>query len=281
MRRFLLILAFAGGAFAAGSVQTSTERLGSTNNWAVTFYWHGDASTGAVPTTAANLNPCTGGCQGYLVTQVETVPGSTAPVAGYGVAITDGQGMDYLAGAAASLSASAAQSWAAPSSAPPIYGSFNLVISGQSTASATGTVIVFIQAPTSASNRSTGGGGGGGGGTCTGCVTGSGSASYIPSWVGGTTLAASNARDTGSVFEFSEPIAIQPTAGCDPTIFGSSVFASLPTAISATPACDGSIIFCSDCKNKVDNSVVVGTVASSSGAGAILGYANGSWRTMI
>jgi hypothetical protein len=142
--RFVIPLLLAWSGHAAGSVQQSVYQLAQTNNWVVAFIWTGDASSGSVPNTAAQLSGC---CQGYLITQVETVPGSTAPTNGYSVAINDAAGVDALAGAAASLSSTTAQSFAASTSAPPVQGSFTLVITGQSVASAKGTVYVFLSKP--------------------------------------------------------------------------------------------------------------------------------------
>lgn len=43
---------------------------------------------------------------------------------------------------------------------------------------------------------------------------------------------------------------------------------------------NGKQIFCSDCKNSVDDSVAVGSTAAGSGHGAFVSRVNGSWRTM-
>lgn len=151
LRLLALFALAAGGAFAAGTVQQSISKLGGTENWVLAFRWTGDASTGSVPLTPANARSADGGSignlQGYLITQVETVPGGPAPTNGYSVSIADAAGVDALGGAASSCSSTAAQSFAAAASAPPVQGTFNLVISGQSVASAQGTVYVFLQKP--------------------------------------------------------------------------------------------------------------------------------------
>lgn len=148
MTRILRVLALfplAISAFAAGSVQqTDAQQLGQTNVYVLTFYWTGDASNGSVPVTSAKIGNC---CQGYLITQVETVPGSPAPTGGYSIAINDAAGVDALNGAAASLSGSTAQSFAASSASPPIQGTFSLVITGQSVAGAKGSVFVYLAKP--------------------------------------------------------------------------------------------------------------------------------------
>jgi hypothetical protein len=150
--KILIGLIAACALHAAGTVQQSLSQLGSTNNWVVAFNWTGDASTGSVPNTAAQGLSC---CQGYIITQVETVPGSTAPTSGYSVAINDPSGVDVLQGAAASLSATNAQTFAASSAAPPLQGTFTLVITGQSVASATGRVYVFLTKPGTVGNLAT------------------------------------------------------------------------------------------------------------------------------
>lgn len=142
--------------FAAGSVQQTTSQLGQTNNWVIALYWTGDSTTGSVPQTLAQqLAAC---CQGYLITQVETVPSLPAPTAGYAVAITDAAGVDTLGGAAGSLSASVAQSFAAAANAPPVNGTLKLIITGQSVASAKGAVFIFLSKPGTVNLAKLGGG---------------------------------------------------------------------------------------------------------------------------
>ena len=139
-----IVLALAVPGFGAGTVQQTLTQLGQTNNWVVAYQWTGDGITGAVPLAPAQLQGC---CQGYSIVQVETVPGSPAPTSGYSVSINDAAGVDALGGAAASLSSTTAQSFAAASSAPPLQGTFSLVITGQTAAGAKGTVFVFMMKP--------------------------------------------------------------------------------------------------------------------------------------
>ncbi len=139
--KILLALLFSMSAFAAGTVQQSLSRLGTTDNWVLVFRWTGDSVTGTVPVTAAQLANC---CQGYFITQAVTQPGSVAPTAGYTITIKDSSGYDLLGGAVTSLSSSVSQSFSAGANSPPLNGTFNLTIAGNSVASATGAVYVYI-----------------------------------------------------------------------------------------------------------------------------------------
>lgn len=112
----------------------------------VAFYWIGDASSGAVPSTPSTGQGITC-CQGYQIVSVSIKPGTPAPTSGYSVKITDSIGVDALGGAAASLSATTAASYAANASASPVNGAFNLVVTGNSVAAAQGTVYVFLSKP--------------------------------------------------------------------------------------------------------------------------------------
>lgn len=144
MKRLLFGCLLACSLFAAGTVQTATQQMGNTNNWVAAFYWTGDASTGSVPNTSIGLQCCIG----YYVSQVEIVPGSAvAPTPNYSVVVNDPAGADVLDGAAAALSNTSAQSFAASTTATPIQGSLTLAVSGNSVASATGTVLVFMSKP--------------------------------------------------------------------------------------------------------------------------------------
>lgn len=144
MRTFLAALFLAVPAFAVGTVQQSIAQLGTSNNWVLTFNWTGDSSSGTVPVTPSVLGSC---CQGYLITQAETVPRSPAPTSGYSVAITDSAGVDALGGGAVTVSSTIAQSFVASPSTPPLQGALNLVITGQSVAGAKGIVYVFLSKP--------------------------------------------------------------------------------------------------------------------------------------
>lgn len=152
MRKFyhiLALLCLATLAQAAGTVQQSIQQLplGSGLAWAVVFHWTGDAANGSVPVTAAQIGQYAI-LQGYYITVVETVPGPvTFPTSGYGLTIKDVAGVDVLAGAASSLSASASQGFSSSPRIPPLNGTFTLNITGQSVPSAKGTVYVYLQDP--------------------------------------------------------------------------------------------------------------------------------------
>ncbi len=150
MPRFLLVFLLASSLFAAGNVQQSLQQLGGQSGltWVVVFHWTGDATTGSVPVTRANIGRV-GILQGYYITSVETTPQTPAPTSGYGLTINDQAGVDALTGAAASLSSTAAQAFPAALSLPPINGSFTLNITGQNVAGAKGAVYVYLQDPTS------------------------------------------------------------------------------------------------------------------------------------
>ncbi|MCU1273241.1 MAG: hypothetical protein JWO48_672, partial [Bryobacterales bacterium] len=154
MRTVLAILALACPAFAVGTVQQSLTPLGVSGNYALTFYWTGDTANGSVPVTAAQLGAAS--AQGYRVLQVETVPGSPSPTAGYSVQILDGFGGDIMSGALAGLSATAAQFFGANAGTPPILGTFSLSITGQNIVGSTGKVIVYF-GPTQLVNANAGG----------------------------------------------------------------------------------------------------------------------------
>lgn len=72
------------------------------------------------------------------------------------------------------------------------------------------------------------------------------------------------------------------------TIGGITLWTALPSlagqslvALNALTVVSGTLAFCSDCKNVVDDGVVAGSVATSSGHGTFVGFVNGSWRTLL
>lgn len=164
MKKLLLIalLLAACDTKGAGTVtQTGPIQLGTSSTYMIQFDWTGDASTGSVPITAAGTGSSTTGVaifaamQGASVVSVETAPGSPAPTNGYSVAILDKSGADVLGGAAATVSSTVAQSWSPALSAAPLNNTVSLSITGQSVASAKGTVYVFLtKSTTSASAKS-------------------------------------------------------------------------------------------------------------------------------
>lgn len=173
MKKLLLGFLLAVSAFAAGSVSQSVSPLGRSivsgqtvvTSFVIQLQWTGDASTGSVPSTVIqNLQQL----QGYQITQVQIIPNTPAPTAGYSVKITDVSGYDMLEGQAASSSATAATSYATSSKVPPIVGALNLVVTGNSVASAQGRVLVYAYKPSViAAINLLGTGGTSGGGTVT------------------------------------------------------------------------------------------------------------------
>ena len=148
----ILLSVLCGPAHAAGMVQQQApRRLGNLDSWVLEFDWTGDAATGSVPNTLVSLSGCEGLCQGYLVTQIETIPKSPVPSANYSVTFTDQNGVDFFGGAVINLSNSVAQTFPGVSSAGPIVGSPRLSISAQTTASAQGSVLVFLRKPSAIS----------------------------------------------------------------------------------------------------------------------------------
>lgn len=141
-----------GPMFAAGRVtqgQTPMQ-LGTSDIWVLQFDWTGDASDGSVPSiTAQSL----AAISGYQPTGVQFIPASPSPTTGYSVAIyaavigSTRLGADILAGAGASLSATVASYGAIPTTATPLLGTITMQVTGNSIASAKGTVQIFFQKP--------------------------------------------------------------------------------------------------------------------------------------
>ena len=127
--------------YAGGSIVQTLQPLGNTSNYALIFSWTGDAVTGAVPAVQAQLGP---GKQGLRIRQVEIVPGSPAPAAGYSVQLLDSFGGDLMSGKLSNLSSTEVQIYAAGAATPPIMESFSLRIDGQTAAGAHGRVVVYL-----------------------------------------------------------------------------------------------------------------------------------------
>lgn len=132
-------------ALAAGTVTSSVQAINQGGTaYIVTVNWQGDASTGSVPTTTiTGLGPV----QGYQITQIQTVPGTPAPTAGYSITVKDQFGYDMAGGQATTLSATAAASFATTSAVPPVVGSLSFALTGNSVASARGKVLLYIFKP--------------------------------------------------------------------------------------------------------------------------------------
>lgn len=127
----------------AGTVRQATQQLLVENNTAnlviVDFECTGDSVNGSIPST-----PIIGPVQGYIVSNVEIVAGPVAPSSGYSVQILNGSGIDLLADAAASVTASA-MSIATTTTVPPIYGSVTLVVANTTQPSAKLRVVVYFR----------------------------------------------------------------------------------------------------------------------------------------
>lgn len=135
-------------AMAAGSV-TVKEDTGYPDVSIITFTWTADASDGSIPnTTSSGYYP--DGRRGEIgyVSLVTTNPGDTAPTDNYDIAIWDEDGVDIMGNTLDDRDT--ANSEQATPKIGTVYGGrimpgiMNLVISGNSVNSATGTVKVII-----------------------------------------------------------------------------------------------------------------------------------------
>lgn len=151
LRSSLALILWASGLSAAGSVSQSCTPIGLSGFWVVAFNWTGDSITGSVPVTPVS------GCpqlQGYVFAALESAPGTPAPTNGYSLKVLDSSGTDILGGSG-TASSTAPQLWTIITSAPPVNGTFSLSITGNSVASAHGSVNVYLSVippvPTSSS----------------------------------------------------------------------------------------------------------------------------------
>lgn len=115
------------------------------------FSWTADASDGTVPNTVTN-DAITAAIRGMNVTQITTNPGTTAPTAGYDIAINDEDGIDIAGGVLANRSATVSERVVpkadeANSIFGPVLvnGTLTLAISGNVVNSAVGVVKVFLE----------------------------------------------------------------------------------------------------------------------------------------
>lgn len=131
MKKILIFLALSAPLWAVG-----TCNVNNNNTPVVTVSCTGDASTGSFPAT-----PITGLV--YPLSQVEIVPGSTAPTNNFSVTLTDANGADQLSGQATNLGPSGTQSYAV-SSTRTNTGNLTLNITGNSVASATVVVWLYL-----------------------------------------------------------------------------------------------------------------------------------------
>lgn len=131
MKKLLVFLVLSAPLWAVG-----TCNVNNNNTPVVTVSCTGDASTGSFPAT-----PITGLV--YPLSQVEIVPGTTAPTNNFSVTLTDANGADQLSGQATNLGPSGTQSYAV-SSTRTNTGNLTLNITGNSVASATVVVWLYL-----------------------------------------------------------------------------------------------------------------------------------------
>jgi hypothetical protein len=161
MRRVIIAVILSACALSAQSVRQTTQLVSGSslvNIYAVTFYWQGDGS-GVVTKTAFTQ---AGSMQGWRIIAAEFAPGTPAPSGSYSVSLLDSVGVDLLQAGGGGLSATTASSVVGSPAAPPLYGTFSLSVTGNSVASAQGTVIVYLSPFNSVVSMGAGGGGGGG-----------------------------------------------------------------------------------------------------------------------
>lgn len=128
-------------AFAVGSTTQALTECGANGYvWTVSFV--GDASTGAVPNTTLPG----GGIKGMYLYQIVTNPGAApyAPTAAWGVTIASKDGVVDILGSQCLTRSAAASEVCYPSTFYLVDAPLVLSISGNSVASATGTVKVFF-----------------------------------------------------------------------------------------------------------------------------------------
>lgn len=155
MKRYLIAaLIVARAAWAVGTCTiTGPTPIGNTvvftqgTAWSVIIACTGDASTGSFPATPIPGLISNTQLQGYVLSQIEVVPGGTAPTPGFSITVTDANGSDQLSGQATNLGASGAQAYAVSASRVPINGTLTLNITGNSVASAAVTTTLWLTAP--------------------------------------------------------------------------------------------------------------------------------------
>jgi len=150
---FLLGLFLFVEAFAAGTVTVTrdTKPYGKDSQVkhveVITIDWTGDSSDGSVPEVGVPI-------AGYVVKAV-TNPGSTAPTSNYDIALEDPEdnALDALSAALNNRHTTnteqvypmiAGSPGAVTSGAPFLLGSYNFSLSGNSVASATGRLILYV-----------------------------------------------------------------------------------------------------------------------------------------
>jgi len=142
---FLTFMLVTSYALAAGSVTTTKFIPDRSKGYAtVTIAWTGDASDGTVPSTVLDLREL----YGYVLIKMDVTTGTTQPTALYDITISNSIG-DITGGALTNLLAAGAQPNISPLSKGgqeifiPITSNYTFALSGNSVASATGTVILY------------------------------------------------------------------------------------------------------------------------------------------
>lgn len=140
MRKVLILAAIVAlllpnVAVAAGSCTATTVTRQNVST--ITYVCTGDASTGSYPTKVSDA-----AVRGWVVL-VDTVPGSTQPTTLYDITLSNGDGIDVMAGKLADRSATLAER-AYPSGAAWVDGTLTLAITNNSVASARVTVKALI-----------------------------------------------------------------------------------------------------------------------------------------
>jgi hypothetical protein len=148
----LSALLLPASSWALGSVTVSAPQKYFVQQvgWrmAYTITWIGDASTGTVP---GKVIPIIGSnsSQAWYLYSVETAPGSPSPTGGYAITIKDSAGVDLAGGLLASLSATLPNLYLVGLGGfgfPIVLGNLNFALTGNSVASATGTVTLILTA---------------------------------------------------------------------------------------------------------------------------------------
>jgi hypothetical protein len=107
----IVLLALSSGSWAAAvgtisqTIDTNFIELSRVSK-VVTFTCVASADNGSYPATATSTE-ITGALRGYYLYKLIIKPGTTNPTASWGFTLVDGDGLDILGGAGASMSASA------------------------------------------------------------------------------------------------------------------------------------------------------------------------------
>jgi len=299
MKKLLLFL-MASCAFAAGTVNVTLAPLTPTAVpvWVLTYAWTGDASTGSVPATAAAALIQQAQLQGYLIYEGEFIPGATTvPTNGYSVTVTNTASVDVLAGAGSTLSSTTSK---VSLISPPqiLSGTLTLNVSGQSVASATGQVLIYLvpnpytgtQVTTALVNVTTNPSGvcvppqplnfnngtGSGAGQLSGCACSGGSCTWATIGGGSGTFTAltgdATSTATGGATTVLKVNGNTPGGTCTSQFVSSVSSSAVPTCTSVTPTLAGLSNVTNDAQTKA---AIMPNTAPSAGQVAV-GNAGGT-----